>query len=160
MAFEPSDDLTFGQTRNHRKVERHVHIAVYTTFSGQNHGRVERLRPDRDPRHAAADHLGGRPQRSALAQTDSADFKNRPEGIRIKHRVDDNSLKAYDKAGNCLRVETTMNEPSDFKVFRTKETDPDGKPEWLPYAAALPMSIGAPKSVRRPMNAISMRCQG
>jgi hypothetical protein len=29
-------------------------------------------------------------------------------------------------------VETTMNEPSDFKVFRTKETDPDGKPEWLP----------------------------
>jgi hypothetical protein len=61
-----------------------------------------------------------------------SDFKNRPEGIRIKHCVDDNSVKAYDKAGNCLRVETTMNDPSDFKVFRTKETDPDGKPEWLP----------------------------
>ena len=61
-----------------------------------------------------------------------SDFKNRPEGIRIKHRVDNNSVKAYDKAGNCLRVETTMNDPSDFKVFRAKETDPDGEPEWLP----------------------------
>jgi hypothetical protein len=61
-----------------------------------------------------------------------SDFKNRPEGIRIKHRVADNSVKAYDKAGNCLRVETTMNDPSGFKVFRTKETDPDGKPGWLP----------------------------
>jgi hypothetical protein len=61
-----------------------------------------------------------------------SDFKNRPEGIRIKHGVKDNSVKAYDKAGNGLRVETTMNNPSDFKVFRTKETDPDGKPQWLP----------------------------
>jgi hypothetical protein len=61
-----------------------------------------------------------------------SDFKNRPEGIRIKHRVNNNSVKAYDKAGNCLRVETTMNEPADFKVFRTKENDPDGKPDWLP----------------------------
>jgi len=61
-----------------------------------------------------------------------SDFKNRPEGIRIKHRVNDNSVKAYDKAGNCLRVETTMNDPGDFKVFRTKEGDPDGKPDWLP----------------------------
>jgi hypothetical protein len=61
-----------------------------------------------------------------------SDFKNRPEGIRIKHRVDNNSVKAYDKAGNCLRVETTINDPADFKVFRTKETDPDGKPGWLP----------------------------
>jgi hypothetical protein len=25
-----------------------------------------------------------------------SDFKNRPEGIRIKHRVDDNSVKAYE----------------------------------------------------------------
>jgi hypothetical protein len=61
-----------------------------------------------------------------------SDFKNRPEGIRIKHRLDDNSVQADDKAGNCLRVETTMNDPSDCKVFRTKETDPDGEPQWLP----------------------------
>jgi hypothetical protein len=59
-----------------------------------------------------------------------SDFKNRPEGIRIKHRVNTNSVKAYDKAGNVLRVETTMNNPDDFKVFRTKEGDPHGKPQW------------------------------
>ncbi|MBI4445716.1 MAG: hypothetical protein HY645_07370 [Acidobacteria bacterium] len=59
-----------------------------------------------------------------------SDFKNRPEGVRIKHRVNTNSVKAYDKAGNVLRVETTMNDPYDFKVFRTKEGDPHGKAEW------------------------------
>jgi hypothetical protein len=61
-----------------------------------------------------------------------SDFKNRPEGIRIKHRANSNSIKAYDKAGNVLRVETTMNEPDDFKVFRPKEGDPDGKLQWRP----------------------------
>ena len=59
-----------------------------------------------------------------------SDFKNRPEGVRIKHRVNTNSVKAYDKAGSVLRVETTMNNPHDFKVFRTKEGDPHGKAEW------------------------------
>lgn len=61
-----------------------------------------------------------------------SDFKDRPEGVRIKHRVKNNSIKAYDKAGNCLRVETTMNDPDDFKVFRTKEGDTGGKAQWLP----------------------------
>ena len=59
-----------------------------------------------------------------------SDFKDRPEGVRIKHSVKKNSIKAYDKAGNCLRVETTMNDPGDFKVFRTKEGDPQGNAEW------------------------------
>ena len=59
-----------------------------------------------------------------------SDFKNRPEGVRIKHRLNTNSVKAYDKAGSVLRVETTMNNPDDFKVFRTKEGDPNGKADW------------------------------
>jgi hypothetical protein len=61
-----------------------------------------------------------------------SDFKNRPEGVRIKHRANTNSIKAYDKAARILRVETTMNEPDDFKVFRPKEGDPEGKLEWRP----------------------------
>lgn len=60
----------------------------------------------------------------------TSDFKDRHEGIRIKHCVKKNSVKAYNKAGNLLRVETTMNDPDDFKVFRTKEGDPHGKAEW------------------------------
>lgn len=61
-----------------------------------------------------------------------SDFKRRPEGVRVKHRVGQNSLKIYDKAGTILRPETTINDPSSLKVFRTREGDPDGKPEWLP----------------------------
>lgn len=61
-----------------------------------------------------------------------SDFKARPEGIRIKHRVGQNSVKAYDKQGSVLRVETTINDPGGFKVFRTKEGESRGKPEWLP----------------------------
>jgi hypothetical protein len=50
-----------------------------------------------------------------------SDYKKRPEGIRVKHRVNRNSLKVYDKAGSILRVETTINNPRDFKVHRPKE---------------------------------------
>jgi hypothetical protein len=62
----------------------------------------------------------------------TSDFKDRPEGVRIKHRVKDNSIKAYDKAGNVLRVETTMNDPRDFKVLRPKHGDRHGKAQWRP----------------------------
>jgi hypothetical protein len=58
-------------------------------------------------------------------------FKTRPEGVRIKHSVNNNSIKMYDKQQTVLRVETTINNPRDLKVFRTKEGDPDGKKSWL-----------------------------
>ena len=61
-----------------------------------------------------------------------SDFKNRPEGIRVKHRVKGNSIKMYDKAGCVLRVETTLNQPKDLKVFRPKQGDPEDKLAWLP----------------------------
>ncbi len=38
-------------------------------------------------------------------------FKNRPEGVRVKHWVRGNSIKMYDKAGSILRVETTIAAP-------------------------------------------------
>jgi hypothetical protein len=53
------------------------------------------------------------------------DMKRRQEGVRIKHRVGHNSIKAYDKAytqlGSVLRIETTVNDPTDFKVYRPAE---------------------------------------
>lgn len=49
-----------------------------------------------------------------------SDVKERPEGIRIKHRINQNSVKMYDK-GSVLRFETTINNPRDFKVYRAKE---------------------------------------
>ncbi len=55
-----------------------------------------------------------------------SDLKTRPEGVRIKHRVNANSIKMYDKQGSVLRVETTINDTSDFKVHRASEDDPQG----------------------------------
>ncbi len=61
-----------------------------------------------------------------------SDYKNRPEGVRVKHRVNSNSIKIYDKQGSVLRVETTINNPRDIKVFRPAEANPNGKPSWRP----------------------------
>lgn len=73
--------------------------------------------------------LGGKVGTNFQGQIVS-DFKNRPEGVRVKHQVDANSVKAYDKAASILRVETTINDASRLKVFRRKEGDPDGRPDW------------------------------
>jgi hypothetical protein len=59
-------------------------------------------------------------------------LRKRPEGMRIKHRVGSNHIKLYDKQGCNLRVETTINDPSDFKVLRRKEGDPPGELAWRP----------------------------
>jgi hypothetical protein len=60
-----------------------------------------------------------------------SDLKARPEGLRIKHRLNFNSIKMYDKQGSVLRVETTINDARDLKVYRRKEGDSQGKKKWL-----------------------------
>ena len=59
-------------------------------------------------------------------------FKDRPEGVRVKHWVRGNSVKLYDKAGSVLRVETTVAETTDFKVLRPPHDDPTGQLDWRP----------------------------
>ena len=61
-----------------------------------------------------------------------SDMKRREEGVRIKHRLGDNSIKMYDKQGSVLRVETTINDARDFKTFRTPEGKPEAAKSWLP----------------------------
>jgi hypothetical protein len=46
-------------------------------------------------------------------------YQHRPEGVRLKHRVGHNTLKMYDKQGQVLRVETTLNAPEVFKIWRS-----------------------------------------
>jgi hypothetical protein len=68
----------------------------------------------------------------------TSDLQRREEGLRVKHWVNGNSLKAYDfhgddVAGNAVggvRFETTINNPEEFKVYRTSEADPNGKMGW------------------------------
>jgi len=59
-------------------------------------------------------------------------FKNRLEGIRVKHWVHGNSLKMYDKAGVVLRVETTLADTTPFRAFRAPQNRPDDAPSWKP----------------------------
>ena len=64
----------------------------------------------------------------------TSDVKTRAEGVRIKHRVNANSVKAYDKAYTpdraVLRAETTLNDVSDLKVYRPKEGGSEDDKAW------------------------------
>ena len=55
-----------------------------------------------------------------------SDLKRRPEGVRIKHRVNTNSIKMYDKQSSVLRIETTVNDARDMRVHGASEADPSG----------------------------------
>lgn len=57
-------------------------------------------------------------------------LKHRPEGLRLKHQAGGNSIKLYDKQGSVLRVETTLNRPHEFRVYRASERDPEQKKRW------------------------------
>lgn len=59
-----------------------------------------------------------------------SDLRRRTEGVRIKHWLNRNSVKAYNKCGNVLRVETTINQPREFKVFRRPNDDRRRKLSW------------------------------
>lgn len=62
----------------------------------------------------------------------TSSYKGRPEGVRIRHTVQGNSVKAYDKQTRVLRIETTINRERGFTVYRPREGDEDGKLAWRP----------------------------
>lgn len=70
-------------------------------------------------------YFGRRPlvQMLKTAQVESH-LGTRAEGIRLKHWLEGNSLKMYDKQGSVLRVETTINNPHTLKVQRGTEKNP------------------------------------
>jgi hypothetical protein len=49
------------------------------------------------------------------------DLRSRREGARLKFWYGSNALKIYDKEAQALRIETTINDPKGFQVYRTKE---------------------------------------
>ncbi len=62
----------------------------------------------------------------------SSDLQRRIEGIRVKHRVEENSIKMYDKQGSVLRIETTINNPRRFRVHRSGICRGKVVKKWLP----------------------------
>jgi hypothetical protein len=75
--------------------------------------------------------LGKRPDRRYQGEVIS-DYRDRPEGVRVKHQAFGNSIKVYDKGGSLLRIETTINHPYMFQSYRSSESDPDGPKSWRP----------------------------
>ncbi|MEA3469947.1 MAG: hypothetical protein U9R57_17225 [Thermodesulfobacteriota bacterium] len=50
------------------------------------------------------------------------------DGLRIRHWTDKNSVKLYNEQ-NVLRIETTINDPTKFKVFRHKQGQSSDEPK-------------------------------
>jgi hypothetical protein len=60
-------------------------------------------------------------------------FRNRRiPGARVKHRVKENWLKMYDKAGLVLRIEMVINNPEEFKVRKKVTRKKKRVMEWVP----------------------------
>jgi hypothetical protein len=71
----------------------------------------------------------GRPRANFTGEVVS-DVAPRADHLRIKHRINENWLKMYDKQGTVLRIETTLNNTRDMKVFRHAEGERRGKKKW------------------------------
>lgn len=69
----------------------------------------------------------GRTQRQAWTTEIQSSLRERHEGVRVKHWLNGNSVKMYDKAGRILRVETTIGNPKDFCVLRPRREDERGQ---------------------------------
>jgi len=52
------------------------------------------------------------------------------EGVRVKHWVNRNSVKIYNKCGSILRIETTINKTREFKVYRHPDDDQSRPASW------------------------------
>lgn len=70
---------------------------------------------------------GGRYAREVVT-----DRRERVEGVRIKHAVNGNSIKMYDKQGSVLRIETTINYPRPFRVLRGERRVGTAALTWRP----------------------------
>jgi len=57
-------------------------------------------------------------------------YQVRQEGVRIKHLVGQNGIKAYDKHSAGLRIETTLNAPEVFKIWRRPTGKKHGAKRW------------------------------
>jgi len=66
-----------------------------------------------------------------------SDYKKRPIGCRVKFKLKSNSVKMYDKC-SVLRIETTINDPHEFKVFGTvHHQDGTESKQWKPMGKSI-----------------------
>lgn len=93
----------------------------------------------------------GRRTNTRFSGTSQSSYAQRVEGIRVKHWVEENSIKMYDKAGSVLRVETTINNPKRFRAWRTIKTEAGVKRKSLPLRKGV-ADIGRRVEISRAAN--------
>jgi hypothetical protein len=79
----------------------------------------------------------GRRLTAHLTQEVTSQKKEFFEGVRVKHWVGENSIKMYDKQQRVLRIETTINNPRDFKSCREATRNGQACLQWLPMRKGL-----------------------
>ncbi len=69
-----------------------------------------------------------------------SDSRLRYQGYRIKHKMKSNQVKMYDKH-SVLRIETTINDPHEFKVWKFKYDEEgksiEGSGRWIPMGKSI-----------------------
>jgi len=65
-----------------------------------------------------------------------SDMKRRPQGIRVKHRMKKNFIKMYDKC-SVLRIETIINDPKEFKIYREVQRKGELTKAWVPMGKSV-----------------------
>ena len=66
-----------------------------------------------------------------------SDYKDRPIGCRVKFKLKSNSIKMYNKC-SVLRIETTINNPREFKVYATvHHNNGTESKEWKPMGKSI-----------------------
>ena len=71
----------------------------------------------------------------------TSDLRKRNQGYRLKHKMKSNQIKMYDK-GPSIRIETTINDPHEFKVLKEVEKIINHKEivtekKWLPMGKSI-----------------------
>jgi hypothetical protein len=85
---------------------------------------------------SAEDLMGflGRKLHGAFQGEVQTDVRKRHLGLRIRHVMAGNVLKMYDKHGLILRIETVINRPREFKIFREGTRRGERILGWFPMA--------------------------
>lgn len=101
---EWATDIAFNSPEELQRIYPQLVWGAITTFSSKN---VMRF-------------LGKQLQSHFTGEVTSH-YNCRPEGLSVKHEVNHNSEKMYDKAGRILRIEATITNPHDIDVHRPAE---------------------------------------
>lgn len=75
-------------------------------------------------------YFGKRDTRGRSPEEVISDYRRRYEGVRVKHWKNGNSVKMYNKSGSILRIETTVTNTRDFKVYRHPDDDASRPASW------------------------------